>query len=318
MNSEQDNSAGAEPEQTHSGAGGMLRRAREEQSLSLADIAMRTRIPIRQLEVIEAGAFDSLPSRTYAIGFARTYARAMGLNEAEVTKAVRAELGDSSEPRGAMAGGMEPGDPAKLPSRGLAWAGALAAVLLAAGLFAWFSEYFRAGEGAPPVVAETPEPVVAESPPAALPAPTGGGTVVFTALEDGVWVRLFEEGGARYLEKTLTKGESFTVPTTARDPRLNTARPDALALTIDGQPAAPLAERPAVLASEPVAAAVLLARAGTVPAAVTPANSAPVMRQRRAATRPPVVTNSAPAPEAETVTAPAPAAEPTASAESGE
>ena len=55
MNSEQDNSTGTEPEQTHSGAGGMLRRAREEQSLSLADIAMRTRIPIRQLEVIEAG-----------------------------------------------------------------------------------------------------------------------------------------------------------------------------------------------------------------------------------------------------------------------
>ncbi len=316
MDIEQDNGADVVREHSHSGAGGMLRRAREDQGLSLADIATRTRIPIRQLEVIESGAFDALPSRTYAIGFARTLARALGLNEGEVTKAVRAELGDSSEQRGSMAGGMEPGDPAKLPSRGLAWAGALGALLLALGLFAWFSNYFRAGEGAPPLVAEVAEPVVEDADPADAMVPATSGEVVFTALEDGVWVRLFEEGGERFLEKTLTKGESFTVPSGARDPRLNTARPDALALTIDGKPAARLAERPVVLASEQVSATALLARVVTAPqAAATPV---PVVRPRTTTARTPTAVNPAPDP-AEVTTPPAPPAPvPAAPAESGD
>lgn len=273
MNSEQE--AGAQgmraQDQAGAGAGAMLRRAREEAGLSLADIAARTRIPIRQLEVIEAGAFASLPSRTYAIGFARTYARAVGLNEGEVTKAVRTELGDTGEARSYVPGDMEPGDPAKLPSRGLAWAGGAGAVLLMVGLFAWFSSQFRAGEEPAPLVADTQEAAPATARAAATsdgtPAAALGEAVVFTATEDGVWVRLFEEGGERYLQKTLTKGESFAVPAGARDPRLNTARPDALSLTIGGKPAAPLAARPVVLSSEPVSGAALAARAAAMPAA---------------------------------------------------
>lgn len=277
MDSEQDTGAQAMREQDQPSAGSLLRRAREAQGLSLGDIAARTRISTRQLGLIEAGAFSSLPSRTYAIGFARTYARALGLSEAEVTKAVRAELGDISEARSVVPGGMEPGDPAKLPSRGLAWAGGIAALLLAAGLFAWFSSQFRAGEGAAPLVADAeetaavaaPDPAVSDGAPAAA-----GGEVVFTAMADGVWVRLFDQGGERYLEKTLAKGESFAVPQGARDPRINTARPDALAVTIGGKPAAPLAARPVVLASEPVSAAALLARAASVPAAAGAAPTA--------------------------------------------
>lgn len=282
MDSEQDNSTDQPREDGPSGVGPLLRRAREAKGLSLGELATRTRIPMRQLEVIEAGAFSSLPSRTYAIGFARTYARALDLNEGEITAAVRAELGDVSEARSVVPGGMEPGDPAKLPSRGLAWAGGIAALLLALGLFAWFSSQFRAGEGAPPLVAE-PEPQIAQRAPATndgTPTANAGGTVVFTALTDGIWVRVFEqEGGERFLEKTLTKGESFTVPAAARDPRINTARPDALAVTIDGKPAAPLAARAVVLSAEPVSAAALLARtaaaaSGTAPSGATPQDAA--------------------------------------------
>jgi cytoskeleton protein RodZ len=273
MESEQDSTSGEAPGGTASRAAAMLRDAREAQGLSLSDIAARTRIPLRQLEVIEAGAFASLPSRTYAIGFARTYARALELDEQNVMAAVRAELGDSGEQRAPATRAMEPGDPAKLPSKGLAWAGAIAAVLLAVGLFAWFGSRFGAGEGAPPlaVEAETESPAEPSSD-LVEAAPVAGGEVVIMATADGVWVRLFEADGARLLEKTLTKGESFTVPAGAADPRINTARPDALTITIDGKPIAPLAERSVVLASEPVSAAALLARA--LPAA-TPATRAP-------------------------------------------
>jgi transcriptional regulator with XRE-family HTH domain len=349
MDSEQDMSALGARNESEAGAGALLRRAREAQGLSLAEIGTRTRIPIRQLEVIEAGAFASLPSRTYAIGFARTYARALGLDEAQVTAAVRAELGDASEPRSIVPGGMEPGDPAKLPSSALAWAGGIAALLLAAGLFAWFSSQFRAGEGAAPLVA-APEaaPVTAErAPPTDDGAPASGavgagGTVVFTALEDGVWVRLFDEGGERFLEKTLAKGESFTVPPGARDPRINTARPDALTLTIDGKPAAPLAVRAVVLASEPVSAAALRARgAPAAGAAAAGGLAAPIGQaaaagsiaqprpraeraQRRRAAVPaeaamPTATASdaAPLSAPSSAPAPAPAATPAASAAAG-
>lgn len=328
MDSEQDTGAQSLREAHRSGAGALLREAREAQGLSLGDIATRTRIPIRQLEVIEAGAFATLPSRTYAIGFARTYARALGLSEAEVTAAVRAELGDIGETRNVVPGGMEPGDPAKLPSRGLAWAGGLAALLLAAGLFAWFSSQFRAGEGAAPLVAET-EQVVEDQAPAtddgtSAAAAGAGGEVVFTALADGIWVRLFDEGGERFLEKTLAKGESFTVPATARDPRINTARPDVLGVTIDGKPAAPLSPRAVVLASEPVSAAALLARGAPAPVAATTAPPAdvPAAAPRRSAAPPRNTVSPAEraAPDSEPeqsvppATAPAPAPAPAPSA----
>lgn len=268
MDITQDSGAGDLPKNTYSGAGYLLRSAREEQGLTLQDMATRTRIPLRQLEVIEAGAFATLPSRTYALGFARTYARSIGLDEKAILQAVRSELGDTSEPRTMVSSGMEPGDPAKLPSRGLAWAAAIGAALLALGLFAWFGSRYGSGEGAPPLTADVVEQAPAEEtgPVAADVAPAQAGVVTFTALDDNVWVRLYQEGGARLLEKTLVRGESFTVPADASDPRLSTGRPDALAITIDGQSAAKLAERPLNIGGEPVSAAALRARpSGTSP-----------------------------------------------------
>jgi cytoskeleton protein RodZ len=275
MDSTEESGAGDLRKNTYSGAGFMLRSAREEQGLALSDVATRTRIPLRQLEVIEAGAFSTLPSRTYAVGFARTYARAIGLDEATIIQTVRSELGDSAEPRTAVSSGMEPGDPAKLPSRGLAWAAGIGAVVLALGLFAWFGSRYGAGEGPAPITTEAVEEAPGEEPvlSAAEATPAPGSEVTFTALEENVWVRVYEEGGQRLLEKTLVKGESFTIPATANDPRLSTGRPDALAITVNAQSVARLSERPLNLGGEPVSASALLARSGaaTPTAASTPA-----------------------------------------------
>jgi hypothetical protein len=83
---------------------------------------------------------------------------------------------------------------------------------------------------------------------------------VLTALEDGVWVRIYEEGGERLLEKQLARDESFTLPADAADPRINTGRPDLLAITVGGKSVPRLAERPTTLAAAPISAAALLAR----------------------------------------------------------
>lgn len=302
MDSEQEHSAGNVREEPYNGAGHMLRTAREDHGLALSDVATRTRIPIRQLEVIESGAFDALPSRTYAIGFARTYARCVGLDEGPITQAVRDELGDAPEPRMAITDNMEPGDPAKLPSRGLAWAAGGAALLLALGLFFSFGNYFGASEGAPPLVADGADetaPIEGAQDSAPDAAPSADAAVVFTALADGIWVRLYEEGGERLLERTLAKGESFTVPAGAEDPRLNTGRPDALEITIDGKPTARLAERAISLGSEPVSAAALLARPNAGSALPTAPPSAQVSTPASAPT--PTATGPAQTREAATL-----------------
>ncbi len=267
MDSEHNDGAEDARETPAAGAGAQLRAAREELRLDLTHIAAETRIPVRHLQTIEAGNFEALPSRAYAIGFARTFATAVGLDPAAITDVVRGELSDGSMRRTTAASGMEPGDPARLPSAGLAWAGVVAALVLAVGVFAFYDSYFGAGTepGSLLTPATGAAPPSAAQPIAAAKAPLVGGQVVLTALEEGIWVRLYEEGGERLLERTLKLGETVLVPGGASDPRINTGRPDALAITIGGKSVAKLADNPTTLSGEPVSAAALLARTTLAP-----------------------------------------------------
>ena len=279
MDSEHDNSVEGPADLMESGsasAGDRLRAAREARRLELSHVAAETRIPLRHLEAIEAGAFESLPSRTYAIGFARSYARVVGLDDASIAAAVREELADGNARHSAIAGGMEPGDPAKLPSAGLAWFGGIAALILAIGLTAFFTSRSGAGNALPSLIAEQAEPdtPAAAAPPSTAAAPgadavtgagSGAGKVVFTATGDGAWVRFYEEGGERLFEGILKDGETYEVPLNAQDPRLNTGRPNLLKITIDGRTVPPLSEEMVPVGDAPVSATALLARTTTAP-----------------------------------------------------
>ncbi len=258
------------------GAGDKLRAAREAMGVDIEHISAQTRIPNRHLEAIEKGKFDSLPSRTYAIGFARSFAREVGLDDVEIADEVRVELADMQSHRAVMAAGMEPGDSAKLPSAGLAWFGAFAALLLAAGVVAFVSTYFGAGTGPGPLIAEgnaaeaEVDAALAENSAGATGPLSSAGQVVFTALEDGIWVRFYEDGGERLLEKQMSSGESFELPAGVTEPRINTGRPDAFAITINGQAVPKLSDEPVTLGDTPISAAALLARAD-VPDSAIPA-----------------------------------------------
>ncbi len=241
--------------------GTRLRAAREQAGKSLDQIAGETRIPLRHLESIEADAFEALPSRTYAIGFSRTYARAVGLDEAGVVDGVRTELAQTAETKEPRPATFEPGDPARVPGRGLAWFSALAAILLLAGLFAFFGDRVFPGAGPGSIMpSETTARQVAQTPTQAAPAaqakPTGA--VVFTATDE-VWVRL-TDNGERLFEATMAEGDTFTVPSDAADPRLNTGRPHLLTVTIGGQTVPRLAEEQVEIPDAPVTATALLAR----------------------------------------------------------
>jgi cytoskeletal protein RodZ len=69
-----------QPDAPAVGVGARLRAAREAQGLSLKDIAARTRITARHVEALETGDYGTLPGRPYALGFARSYAKAVGLD----------------------------------------------------------------------------------------------------------------------------------------------------------------------------------------------------------------------------------------------
>lgn len=256
------------------GVGDRLRRAREDAGLTLEDVASETRISLRHLADIERGDWDALPGRTYAIGFARNFARAVNLDQGEIAAGVRAEL-DAREPSTSYgAAKFEPGDPARVPSNALAWLSVLGIVLLGAGLFFFFRPYFSPAAELPPLVrdeAEAPDPDAATGPVAAAPDPQGA--VTFTALEEGVWVKFYDENGAQLMQKQMEAGEIYTVPADAVGPQLWTGRPDALAITIGGREVPKLSEEDQVMRDVPVTAEALLARGEIPPAAPSPAVS---------------------------------------------
>lgn len=252
------------------GVGQKLRDAREAAGLDLSQVAAQTRIPERHLKAIEDGNFAALPARTYAVGFSRSYARMVGLDERDVAEEVREELASNARRGFDRPDTMEPGDPARVPSRGLAWASAFAVILLVAGGFAFFNSYVAPGSGPGSLIEQ--ERLAAEAEQAraasmqgpasqATPAASAGGQVVFTALEDGVWVKFYDGSGKRLLEKQMARSEAFAVPTDAVEPQIWTGRPDAFAITIGGNAVPKLAEEERTIRDVAIDARSLLARA---------------------------------------------------------
>ena len=243
-------------------AGDRLREAREAKGLELEQIAAETRINKDHLQKIEAGRWSALPSRTYAIGFTRTYARTVGLNEKELTDQVRAELAEGDPNTVERPAKFEPGDPARVPGRGLAWFAVLAAALLLGGIYAFYSSYFAPGIGPAPLQAPQEQVSQAEAPQqTATPAPQPtDGPVVFTSEMDGTWVKFYDASGERLYEAQMNTGDSYTIPEDAEGPQVWTGRPYALAITIGGREVPKLTEEDTVVKDVPVTAEALLAR----------------------------------------------------------
>ena len=249
--------------------GERLRNARVEQGKDIADIAGKTRIPSRHLEAIEKGEYSALPGRTYAVGFVKSYARAVDLSETEMAGDLKDEMGyDAPDYHARGHVGQELDDPSKIPSSRLAWIAAVVGIIILVGGFAiWRTYFFPAQEY---VIAEEPvggdvaqeasaggDLATAEDADPELPT---GGEVVFISKEDGIWVRFYEADGKRLFEGTMKLGERFAIPADAQNPEILTGRPDALAVTIGGQAVPALSSEALTVADMPVSAAALLAR----------------------------------------------------------
>src|ERR1043165_3330850 len=119
--------------------GERLKRAREAKGMSLDDVANRTRIPIRHLQNIEREDWDALPAVTYAIGFVRNYANAVGLDGATLARELRDDIGGPTH-RAAAPEYYAEADPARVPPKSLAIAVAIAAALLIGAYLLWRSK----------------------------------------------------------------------------------------------------------------------------------------------------------------------------------
>jgi len=224
--------------------GDRLRLAREAAGLSLADIATRTRITQRHLEAIEKSDFSGLPGRTYVTGFARAYARAVDLPEAEIGAAVRRELEEDEYAARPAYEAYEPTDPARLPTARLTWTLVIITALLASAYGVWRFLSVEPDEAL--IAAQNADADASEAPAADAPAATTAGAagtaqvaqdapVALTGLSE-VWIGFDDATGKTENWRTLDPGEVYQVPPAYIEQfTLRTSIPQALKVTVGGR-----------------------------------------------------------------------------------
>ncbi len=282
--------------------GQRLKAARERAGLDLNDVASRTRVPLRHLKSIEVSDYSQMPSATYSVGFVKSYARAVGLDDAELGRDLRLELGSLSPLDAANTKSYEPVDPKRIAPKWLAVTAAGLALVLFGGYMMW--RHQSANDVVPSVVEQVPIAGVADNaalgpvntamtapglsagntlignaaaPPvagtSATPslAPPAGGSVVLTA-RNPVWLRIYDANDKVLLEKEMKAGESYTVPADANNPQIRTGAADMIAVTVAGKPVPPLGTAQHIIKNVGVSAAALLARTpvATAPLPATP------------------------------------------------
>lgn len=267
--------------------GERLREAREAQGLSLEEIGARTRVPLRQLQAIEGDDYTGLPSVTYAIGFAKAYARAVGVDEVAVAREVRGTNAQTVQRTDYAA--YEIDDPKRTPGSGLVIGSVVIVVLLLAAIgLRYGTSLFRGTEDTNafnPVAASEIMPPAAPSPvPSAPPVVPATGQVVLTATGE-VWMRVYDADGKTLFENTLKPGERFEVPADANTPMINVGRPDKLRVTLNGSAVPPLGDGRVAIKDVAIGAAALAARGATTTPAPVPSPAASATKRSAAIPR---------------------------------
>jgi cytoskeleton protein RodZ len=225
-------------------AGDKLRAARLAAGMDLADIATKTRVPLRHLQAIEASDYDSLPSATYCVGFVKAFARAVGADEVGLASQLRGELGQRPAEERYEPQFVEDDATGSAPSRNLVLTALGILALLVAGYFVVRGMSLTpdepqsvAKEGDAGVAAGEEDGNAAGTADANTP-PDPKGQVVLTAKEV-VWLRIYDAADKVIFEKEMQKGERFAVPPEANKPMIRTGRADLIGVTVGGKEVAP-------------------------------------------------------------------------------
>ena len=221
--------------------GERLKAAREDKKLSLEDVAAQTRIPQRHLESIETADWEKLPAPTYTIGFAKSYASAVGLDRSEIGDQLREEMGGQRF-ASSQSEVIEAADPARTMPKWLVL-GAIVAVVLIVVVMSTLNRRSlqdepgaEANQSAAAAAPSAPPPTApAQQQPAAAAA---SGPVVLTAVAPA-WIQVTDQGKSLF-QGELQPGQTYSVPATATAPRLKAGKPEALKITVGSAVAPPV------------------------------------------------------------------------------
>lgn len=245
-----DASAGQEDDPELS-LGERLRKARAKAGYTLDSASARTRIKRDYLEGLEYMDPRALPSRTYAVGYLRTYARFLGLDADACVARFKAEM-EVDAGRATPTAPQEKNE-FRLPR------GAVGAVLILGGVIAaagWYGNYVSRsdafeGVSAPldTLLAAEDEPLVAVDERAAprveriwsgLPAANSAGALVLEAATP-VYLEVRDASGRILISRDLDAGEVYRAPD---EPGLTVSTTDAGAVLVraGGRPLGALGE----------------------------------------------------------------------------
>ena len=249
--------------------GDRLRLAREAAGLSLADVATRTRITQRHLAAIEKSDYSELPGRTYITGFARAYARAVDLPEADIGAAIRQELEDDAHGSRPLYEAYEPTDPARLPTARLTWTLVIVTLLLASAYGVWRflsvepDEALIAAQNRAADASEAPQSDAAATPATkarSQVAVAANAPVVLTGLSE-VWIGFDDAKGKTENWRTLDAGETYQVPPEYIEQfTLRTSGPQSLKIAVGGREIGPIGPAGTLVKNVSLKPADLLAR----------------------------------------------------------
>jgi len=162
-----------------SGVGAELSRLREEQGLSLTDVAQQLKFGARQLEALEQERFELLPGGTFVRGMVRAYARLLKADAEPLLGrlADRFEAPDSNSLAARYKQPVPFSDGARRST--FVYLGASLGVLVAAGAIAW--QWYREHNARPAPVASAPKVT-----PAARPEPVAAAPVAVARAPEKV------------------------------------------------------------------------------------------------------------------------------------
>lgn len=237
-----------------------LREARLTLGASVEDMAEHLRINRRYIHALEEGRVKDLPGSTYAVGFVRSYANALGLDPDEAVRRFRDVTGGTTTKSGELV------FPEPVPSRGMP-AGALVAlgVVMAIGAYiAWYNwtgagdrvvdsvpplpprleqsaqEGNRLREGEPPQAALPLSPAQPAAPaPVPTPTPTPARDpneprIVIRARGEA-WIQVRDTRENRtVVDRVLRNGETYAVPN-REGIVLTTGKAENLEFVLDGE-----------------------------------------------------------------------------------
>ena len=237
--------------------GKILRQARLQFDLEIADVEAALRIRAVHLLALEEGHIDKLPGRVYAIGFARAYAEYLGLDGNQIVHLFKAQSTDTT--RKAEHHFPVPASESKIPSVYVLIGSLVALVVVLAGL----SVFYGAGQSSSAIpsvstqvgqinAGQAPlevamlsaiETAVGTGGPAALVKPAS--RIVLQATESA-WVEIRNAANKPILSRIMKAGDSYLVPD-EEGLTLSTGNAGVISLTVDGRAVPPLGAKGDIL-----------------------------------------------------------------------